>query len=123
MGMAKILIVDDSETVRSELGKALRNGGHEIIEAVDGNDGLAKAKATPGLQLIICDVNMPGMDGLTMCVQIQTVPALKSLPIFMLTTEANPELKAKGKAAGVKAWMVKPFNAANILAAIPKVVT
>ena len=119
--MPKILIVDDSDTVRDQLKKALEGGGHQVVVAVDGQDGLDKAKANADVKLIICDVNMPRMDGLTMCKQLREDPALKALPVFMLTTETNEEMKVKGKAVGVMAWMVKPFNAERMLAGIKKV--
>lgn len=121
--MAKILVIDDSETVRTQVKDALISGGHEVLEAVDGQDGYQKFKENSDIQLAICDVNMPNMDGITMCQKVHEDPDIKKIPIFMLTTESSPDLKAKGKEAGVLAWMVKPFNPTKLLAGIDKVLS
>ncbi|MBF0440560.1 MAG: response regulator [Oligoflexales bacterium] len=117
----KILIVDDSDTLRIQLRKALEGAGYEVIEGKDGNEGLNKAQENVDVKLIITDYNMPEMDGITMCRKIREVPALNPVPIFMLTTEASPELKTLGKEAGVKAWIVKPFVADKVIGVINKV--
>jgi two-component system chemotaxis response regulator CheY len=121
--MAKILVVDDSEAIRNQLKKDLESAGHTVIEAGDGQDGINKLKANEGIQLILCDVNMPVMDGLSMCENIFAIEQYRSIPKFMLTTEANAEMKAKAKAAGVTAWIVKPYVIDKLLTAIKKVVT
>jgi len=98
--MSKILVVDDSSTVRDEVAGFLKKNGLDVDTAVDGRDGLAKLKASPGIKLVISDVNMPNMDGLN---------------IIMLTTESSPAMKERGKAAGVKGWIVKPFKGDAVL--------
>ena len=102
----KILIVDDSDTLRIQLKKALEEAGHIVVEGKDGRDGLIKAQENIDTQLIICDYNMPEMDGITMCRKIREITALKSIPIFMLTTETSPELKTLGKETDFKLNLV-----------------
>lgn len=121
--MAKILIVDDSESLRGQLKKLLVSGGHSVVEGHDGKHGLDILKANPDSRLIICDVNMPNMDGLTMCTKVKEVAALSGIPIFMLTTESTDDLKEKGKKIGVKAWITKPFDDSKLLGAITKVLS
>ena len=116
--MAKILIVDDSESVRSQLSKDLTQASHEVIAAIDGVDGLAKLKANNDIRLVICDVNMPNMDGLTMCQNVRTLPNYATVPILMLTTEANEEMKKTAKVLGIRAWIVKPYIAQKLLSAV-----
>ena len=113
--MAKILVVDDSSTVRNEVAGFLKNNGLDVITAVDGKDGLSKVQATPGLRLIVSDVNMPNMDGLTMAEKIRGELGNSSVNMIMLTTENSPTMKERGKAAGIKGWIVKPFNGAAVL--------
>jgi two-component system, chemotaxis family, chemotaxis protein CheY len=119
--MAKILIVDDSEVLRMELRSTLESAGHEVIEGCDGVDGIAKANANLDIQLLISDVNMPEMDGVTMVKHIKQQAEFAKLPVFMLTTESSPELKVSGKEAGVMLWVIKPFNKEKIVGAIQKV--
>jgi len=100
------------------LNYALNEGGYnDVIEAVDGVDGLEKAKSTT-FDLIITDVNMPNMDGLTLIGELRKVPAYVSRPILVLTTERSDEMKAKGKAAGATGWIVKPFVPDQLLKAV-----
>lgn len=116
--MAKLLIVDDSTMLRDMLNYALNEGGYtDVIEAVDGVDGLEKAKAS-SFDLIITDVNMPNMDGLTLISELRKLPAYASKPILVLTTERSDEMKAKGKAAGATGWIVKPFVPEQLLKAV-----
>lgn len=116
--MAKLLIVDDSTMLRDMLNYALNEGGYnDVIEAVDGVDGLEKAKAS-SFDLIITDVNMPNMDGLTLIGELRKVPQYRSKPILVLTTERSDEMKAKGKAAGATGWIVKPFVPDQLLKAV-----
>lgn len=119
--MAKILIADDSETLRTELREVLEGAGHEVIEAVDGTDGLRKAEEAHGVHLIISDYNMPGLDGITMIRKIKEMERYASVPVGMLTTESSKELKATGKEAGVIVWFVKPFEPSRLLSTIDKV--
>ena len=119
--MAKILVVDDSEMLRSQLKKVLSDAGHQVVEAVDGLNGIEVLEANRDVKLILCDVNMPRMDGISMCQKIHADAALGKIPIFMLTTESNPDMKAKGKEAGVIAWITKPFVEDKLIAAVNKV--
>ncbi|WP_144138988.1 response regulator [Paraburkholderia sp. BCC1884] len=113
--MAKILVVDDSSTVRDEVAGFLKKNGLDVDTAVDGKDGLAKLQASPGIKLVISDVNMPNMDGLTMVEKIRGELANKTVNVIMLTTESSPAMKERGKAAGVKGWIVKPFKGEAVL--------
>ena len=116
--MAKLLIVDDSTMLRDMLNYALTEGGYtDVTEAVDCVDGLAKAKLA-SYDLIITDVNMPNMDGLTLITELRKVPAYIKKPILVLTTERSDEMKAKGKAAGATGWIVKPFVPDQLLKAV-----
>lgn len=116
--MAKLLIVDDSTMLRDMLNYALNEGGYsDVIEAVDGVDGLEKAKAN-NFDLIITDINMPNMDGLTLINELRKLPMYSKKPILVLTTERSDEMKAKGKAAGATGWIVKPFVPDQLLKAV-----
>lgn len=118
--MAKVLVVDDSSTVRDEVAGILKNGGLDVATAVDGKDGLAKLKADPGIKLVICDVNMPNMDGLTMVEKVRGDLGNTTVNVVMLTTESSPSMKERGKAAGIKGWIVKPFNGPAVLETLRK---
>jgi len=120
--MAQILIVDDSATVRNEVTTFLGNNGFAVESAVDGKDGLDKLKRDSGIKLVISDVNMPNMDGLTMAEKIRGELGNQSVNIIMLTTESDPRMKERGKAAGVKGWIVKPFKGDAIVGAVKKLV-
>jgi len=120
--MAKsILIVDDSASVRQVVGISLRQAGYEVIEGVDGKDALTKLTGQK-VHLIISDVNMPNMDGISMVKAVKEMPAYKFTPIVMLTTESQEEKKRQGQAAGAKAWVVKPFKPDQLLAVVQKLV-
>jgi two-component system chemotaxis response regulator CheY len=121
--MAKILVVDDSSTVRTEVANYLKGKGYSVSEAVDGKDGLDKIKSDGELKLIISDVNMPNMDGLTMAEKVRSDLKNPGVNIIMLTTENSPAMKERGKAAGIKGWIVKPFNGDAIAGAIGKLVS
>lgn len=116
--MANILVVDDSATFREEMKQGLTAAGYTVVEAVDGEDGLKKA-ADGNIDLIITDLNMPKMDGLTMCSHLRAQG--NSAIIFMLTTQSNPEFKADAARLSVKAWMIKPPNMTTLLKGIAKV--
>lgn len=118
--MAKILAVDDSASMRQMVAFTLKNAGHDVTDAVDGVDALSKAK-TSSYDLVISDVNMPNMDGITLIKELRTLPAFKFTPILMLTTESTSDKKAQGKQAGATGWIVKPFNPDQLLATIKKV--
>ncbi|WP_457749561.1 response regulator [Sulfurimonas sp.] len=119
--MGKILIVDDSSLIRSVASAAAVEAGHEPIVAENGQEGLDKL-AQDKFDLIFSDVNMPIMGGLEMVEKIKQNDAYKYIPIIMLTTESNPDLKAKGQALGVKAWMLKPFNKKKFFMAVKKLI-
>ncbi|MFM2477815.1 response regulator [Celerinatantimonas sp. MCCC 1A17872] len=114
-----ILIIDDSASVRQVVGMALRGAGHQVVEAVDGKDGLAKLNGQK-FHLIVCDVNMPNMDGISFLKAAKQKPDYKFTPILMLTTESGADKKQEGKAAGAKAWLVKPFKPEVLLSAVTK---
>lgn len=123
--MANILIVDDSETVRAQLRNDLESEGHQVFEAGNGIEGLTVLDGNNKyhVDLIFCDVNMPEMDGLTMCKELHSIPALSNIPIFMLTTQTSASMKAEGKASGVIAWIVKPYQKQSTLSAVTKVLS
>ncbi|MGK5092646.1 response regulator [Deltaproteobacteria bacterium TL4] len=118
--MAQILLVDDSEAVLNEVGNFMRSSGFTVVTASDGAEGLQKMKADPKIKLVITDINMPNMDGLTMSEKIRSDLGNTNVNILVLTTESNPAMKERGKNAGVKGWIVKPFNGARALGAIQK---
>lgn len=116
--MANILVVDDSMTIRKVLQSILEPDGHVVSEASDGLEGLSKFKGVADISLILTDVNMPNMDGITMCEQLRQLEEGKKVPIFVISTEGNSDLKARAKAAGVLAWMTKPPQGDKIREAI-----
>jgi two-component system chemotaxis response regulator CheY len=120
--MAQILVVDDSSTVRAEVGDFLKKNGLDVALAVDGRDGLTKLKGDPSIKLVVSDVNMPNMDGLTMAEKIRSELGNAAVNIIMLTTENSPIMKERGKAAGIKGWIVKPFKGDAVLATFKKLV-
>ncbi|MCS0616210.1 response regulator [Massilia kyonggiensis] len=118
--MAKtIMVVDDSISIRQVVGIALKQAGYDVIEGVDGKDALAKLTGQK-VNLIISDVNMPNMDGISFVRELKTRPAYKFTPVLMLTTESQEDKKEQGKAAGARAWMVKPFKPEALVAAVQK---
>jgi two-component system, chemotaxis family, chemotaxis protein CheY len=118
--MAQILVVDDSSTVRNEVCEFLKKNGLLVDTAVDGKDGLAKLQRDSQIKLIVTDVNMPNMDGLTMAEKIRNELRNATVNIIMLTTENSPLMKERGKAAGIKGWIVKPFKGDAVLATFRK---
>lgn len=120
--MAKtVLIVDDSASIRQVVSMTLKGAGYEVIEASDGQDALSKLTGQR-VHLMISDVNMPVMDGLAFLKEVKAKPEYKFTPVIMLTTESAEAKKAQGQAAGAKAWMVKPFQPQQMLAAVSKLV-
>lgn len=120
--MAKtIMIIDDSTSLRQVVSIALGEAGYAVLEACDGQDALAKLKGQK-VHLMICDVNMPNMDGITFLKTVRTLPEYKFTPIIMLTTEAGEDKKKEGQAAGARAWVVKPFKPDQLLGAVAKLV-
>lgn len=120
--MAKtILAVDDSGSLRQMVAFSLKAAGYEVLQAVDGQDGLNKAKEKT-VDLVLTDQNMPIMDGLTLIKNLRGLGSYQKVPILMLTTESSDEMKAKGKAAGANGWLVKPFDPKRLIEVVQKVI-
>ena len=120
--MAKmVLTVDDSASIRQMVAFTLKSAGYDVIEAADGNAGLAQAKSN-NVQLVLTDQNMPGIDGLTLIKSLRALPNFKTTPILMLTTESSDAMKSQGRAAGVIGWLVKPFDPQKLLEVVRKVI-
>lgn len=115
----KVIVVDDSSNVRRQVSLALEEQGYDVMEATDGADGLEKISATPDLSLVICDVNMPRMNGIEMIEAVNQGPR-KGLIFIMLTTMGQSTLVKRAAQAGAKAWLVKPFKKEHLIAAISK---
>ena len=118
----KVMVVDDSRTVRQQLGVLLADAGYEVLEASDGLEGVEKIGRTPDIAMVICDVNMPRMDGIQMLTMLREDPKTAGLLVLMLTTEGQPGLIARAKAAGARGWIVKPFKPDLLLGAVRKLV-
>ena len=116
-----ILIVDDSASLRHVVTIALEGAGYEVISAADGQEGLSKLDGSK-VHLVICDVNMPVMDGITFVKEVKKLPQYRFMPIIMLTTESRESRKSEGQMAGAKAWVVKPFRPEQILHAVAKLI-
>ena len=120
--MAKtILAVDDSASIRKMVQFTLKGAGYDVVEAVDGQDGLERAKGQQ-VNLVLTDQNMPRMDGLTLIRTLRGMQAYKNVPILVLTTESSSEMKAKGRAAGATGWLVKPFAPQGLVDVVKKVI-
>lgn len=120
--MAKtILAVDDSASIRQMVSFTLKSAGYDVVEAVDGQDGLDKAKAK-SINLVLTDQNMPRMDGLTLIKNLRGLPQYASTPILMLTTESSDAMKSQGRAAGATGWLVKPFDPQKLIEVVRKVI-
>jgi two-component system chemotaxis response regulator CheY len=116
-----ILAVDDSVSIRQMVAFTLNSSGYEVIEAVDGVDGLEKAKAK-SVDLVLSDQNMPRMDGLALIKALRALPQYKTVPILMLTTESSDAMKQQGRAAGATGWLVKPFDPQKLIEVVKKVI-
>lgn len=119
--MPTILAVDDSASMRQMVAFTLKGAGYDVIEAGDGVEALELAK-TSSVNLVLTDVNMPKMDGISLIKELRALPSYKFTPMLMLTTESAADKKAEGKAAGATGWLVKPFNPEQLLATIKKVI-
>lgn len=115
-----ILTVDDSASIRQMVMFTLKTYGYTVVEAIDGQDGLQKAK-TQLFDLVLTDQNMPKMDGLTLIKSLRALPSYKTVPILMLTTEASDSMKSQGRAAGATGWLVKPFDPTRLIEVVKKV--
>lgn len=113
----RVMTVDDSATVRQVLQMTLEGAGYQVLQAVDGVDALRKL-ASESVDMLVTDLNMPNMDGITLIRQVRQDPANRFMPIVMLTTESQPEKKQEGKAAGASGWIVKPFRPEQLLAVV-----
>lgn len=118
--MANILAVDDSKSMRQMVSFTLQSAGHDIVEAEDGQDALEKAQSG-SFDLVLADVNMPRMDGISLVRKLRELPAYKFTPVLMLTTEAGGDKKTEGRSAGATGWIVKPFNPDQLLSTIQRV--
>ncbi|MDT8404579.1 response regulator [Sulfuriflexus sp.] len=118
--MASILAVDDSVSMRQMVSFTLKGAGYEVTEAKDGQEALNIAKSNK-FNLVITDVNMPNMDGITLTRELRALPSYKFVPILTLTTESSTDKKMAGKQAGATGWIVKPFNPEQLLATVKKV--
>ena len=118
--MKKILVVDDSETIRTEVGRTLGPADFSVLEARDGAEGLGVAEQNPDLALIVLDVNMPVMNGLDMLDRLKQEPKTEPIPVVLLTTEAQESLIERAKKAGAKGWLIKPVKSEILLAAAKK---
>jgi two-component system, chemotaxis family, chemotaxis protein CheY len=118
--MATILAVDDSASMRQMVAFTLKGAGHTVLEAEDGQAALDAIKGKK-VDVVVTDVNMPRMDGITLVKSLRTLSEYKFTPILLLTTESSDNKKAEGKAAGATGWLVKPFNPEQLLATIKRV--
>jgi len=118
--MKTIITVDDASTIRKMVGFSLKSAGHQILEAVDGQNAFETlSKRT--VDLVIADVNMPRMNGIELTRRLRSLPNYKKVPIILLTTETDPAKKNEGRAAGATGWIVKPFSQQQLLAIVSKV--
>ncbi|OQW65398.1 MAG: two-component system response regulator [Nitrospira sp. ST-bin5] len=116
-----VLVVDDSSTMRQMVAYTLKNAGFEVVEAGNGKEAVGKLNAGTKPALVVTDLNMPEMDGITLITEIRKMAAFKFTPILMLTTESTDDKKKAGQAAGATGWIVKPFNPEQMLKVIQKV--
>ena len=119
--MAKILVVDDSASMRQMVSFTLKGAGHSISEAPDGRQALMLAKSDSSIDLVLTDVNMPVMDGISLVKELRGLASFKFTPILMLTTESGAAKKGEGKSAGATGWIVKPFSPDQLVATVNKV--
>jgi len=120
--MKKVLVVDDSPTIRQQIGRALTEAGFEVIEATDGVDGIDKIAADKGIGIVILDINMPRMNGLEMLEKVKQHADSGHLPVIMLTSEGQKSLIERAKRAGAKGWIVKPFKSELLVGAVRKLI-
>jgi two-component system chemotaxis response regulator CheY len=119
--MISILAVDDSASMRQMVSFTLKSAGYQVVEAVDGEDALDKARAQD-FDLVLTDQNMPRLDGISLTRKLRDTPKFKATPILILTTESSDQMKQAGRAAGATGWLVKPFDPAKLIEVIKKVV-
>ena len=119
--MARILSVDDSASMRQMIGITLQAAGHEVVSAMDGEDALRLVHSGPAMDLVITDVNMPNMDGITLVRELRALPQYRGVPLLILTSEAGIDKRIAAKLAGATGWIVKPVNPASLLETVDKV--
>lgn len=117
----RVMIVDDSPSIRTMVGFTLRGAGYDVLEASDGVEALALAKESDPVNLVVTDVNMPNMNGFVLIAELRKLDSYKFIPILTLTTESTTEKKMEGKRAGATGWIVKPFDPDGLLLTIRKV--
>jgi two-component system, chemotaxis family, chemotaxis protein CheY len=120
MSKKRVLVVDDSATVRQQISQALTQVGFEVVEACDGQNGADVINGDPTISVVICDVNMPRMTGIEMLVSVKSQAKNADLPVLMLTADGQPALIKKAKEAGAKGWIVKPFNPIQLVSVVRK---
>ncbi len=118
--MATILAVDDSASIRQMVAFTLKDAGYDVTQANDGQEALDKAKSGK-FDLVLTDVNMPNMDGISLTRELRSLPAYKFTPVLLLTTESSDEKKQEGKTAGATGWLVKPFQPEKLLSTVQRV--
>jgi two-component system chemotaxis response regulator CheY len=116
----KVLIIDDSSSVRRQLGNILSAEGFDIVEATDGLEGAREIRSNAQLAMVICDVNMPKLNGLDMLDSVAEEIARRALPVVMLTTEGEPHAMERAKRAGARGWIMKPFKEHLLVGAVKK---
>lgn len=121
MKKKKVLVVDDSATIRLQVSSALEEAGFEVVEAADGVAGVEAIERDVEIVAAICDVNMPRMNGIEMVEKVKSVPRNAGLAMIMLTTEGQASLMRRAKEAGALGWIVKPFNPPQLVAVIKKI--
>lgn len=122
MAGRKVLIVDDSRTVRREVSEALTQAGFTVIEAADGEEGYAAFKANQDLALAVLDVNMPRLNGLDLLDRLKADPTTAAVPVLVMTTEVDPALIERAKRSGAKGWLIKPVKLPHLVSAVSKLV-
>lgn len=120
--MIRILTVDDSKSMRQMISFTLQNAGIEVIEKEDGLEAYEWAQQNTAPDLVLADINMPRMDGITLIKNLRALDAYKYTPILVLTTEGSKEKKIQGRSTGATGWIVKPFNPEQLLSTINKIV-
>ena len=118
--MKKVLVVDDSETIRQHVGEALTRAGFQVVEASDGSAGLSRV-AQHDFSMIILDVNMPLLNGLEMLERLKEDPKTAAIPVLMLTTEAQRSMIERARQYGAKAWLIKPVKVESLISTVQKV--
>ena len=113
-----VLVVDDSEVVRQQVSSALGAAGYDVVEAADGMAGAEAIESRDDLAAVICDINMPRLNGIEMLTRVKADPKHTALPVVMLTTEGQPALIRRAKEVGAKGWIVKPFDPALLVSAV-----